>query len=257
MNDKIDHYLYHRIIPDLLNSQKDSFNNKRPDALEKNFKPIKKLDVRTFLQLVMDTQTEDIDKIVRDYIDTGYSACQIVEQLLCECARELGEKWCSDDSSITEVSIGMVSLHKVLRDLDESLAEELGGAKPDQSILLITLSQDMHLFGAAVLESFFRNSGWHVRVEHNRSASSIVEDITNTDFSIVGISVNQTRHIDLCKNAITKIRQHSKNRDTKIIVGGFPFIIDDELCEQVGADAIAYDATAALHVAESFLRKVA
>ncbi len=254
MNEKIDRYLYQRIVPDLLNGRKISSIN---ESETHNTRSVNRSHIQDFSRLVMDTQTEQANEIVQNYLDAGFSACQIVEQLLCECAHDLGERWSLDDISIAEVSLGMVALHKVLRDLDDSLSMELGQNSPDQSILLITLPQDNHLFGVAVLESFFRNSGWHVRVKNDHSASSILDEVSTTYYSAVGISVSQNRHIDLCRNMITKIRHRSKNQDSKILVGGFPFTRDDALGEKVGADIVANNAMAALRAADSFLSQTA
>ena len=255
MNDKIDDYLYHRIIPDLLASTRSLPNTNKPGIKENGVKFISLSDIKTFSEFLKNNQIKQANSIVQNYLDIGYIPSKIVELLVCKSAHYLGEQWCSNDVSFVEITIGMVALHRVLRDLDADLSKELGDSILDRSILLASMSKDTHLFGVAVLESFFRNSDWNVHVEQKSSVESIAVDVANTHFSAIGISISQSRHIDECKNMISQIRQHSKNRQVKIMVGGFPFIADDMLYKDVGADAFADNALQALQIAGSIFHE--
>ncbi len=251
MNDKINDYLYHRIIPELLASAGNLPNIHRPDIRENDVKFVSLSDIKIFSDFLKNNQIKQANSIVQDYLDIGYNPSKIVEFLVCKSAHYLGDEWCSNDISFVDVTIGMVTLHRVLCDLDEDLSMELGDSTRGRSIFLASISQDTHLFGVAVLESFFRNSGWHVQVEHKSSVDSIAGDVANSYFSAIGISISQSRHIDECKSMIEQIRKHSKNRQIKIMVGGFPFLVDDMLYKGVGADAFAHNAPQALKIADS------
>ena len=251
MNDKIDDYLYHRIIPDLLADTRSLPIINQRSIRENDVRPVSLSDIKIFSEFLKSNQIKQANSIVQNYLDIGYNPSQVVELLVCKSAHYLGDQWCSNDVCFVEITIGMIALHRVLRDLDEHLSKELGGSTSGESILLASVAQDTHLLGIAVLESFFRNCGWHVHVDQNSSEDSIAVDVANTYFSAIGISISQSRHVDECKNMIAQVRQHSKNRQIKIMVGGFPFMADAMLYKDVGADIFSDNASQALRIAGS------
>ena len=65
-----------------------------------------------------------------------------------------------------------------------------------------------------------------------------------------------TFHISAVRELIDTIRSAKLDRDVKIMVGGYPFNVDQSLWEKVEADGHAPDAREAISIANSLIRTV-
>jgi methanogenic corrinoid protein MtbC1 len=88
---------------------------------------------------------------------------------------------------------------------------------------------------------------------HGVSAEEVVEKVAQENVKILLISVLMYPSA-LC---VKKVREglQQKNLDTKILVGGAPFLFDGELWEKVGADAMGRNAAEDLLIIEKWIKE--
>lgn len=239
-----------RILPELVKKSGIEPENElyRIDELQK-FR-FNTSEIISFSELLLVNDFERASKIVDRHIESGCSAPNLVLELLCNAARHLGELWCRDESSFADVTIGMASLHQMLRYLDERLARDLVYSSDEgNSILLVTMPGDTHIFGVSVLEAFFRNSGWVVKTDFEATRKSLIDCVSSDVYDVVGFSVAHTEGIGVCKALTTLVRKHSINTKVKVMAGGSSFLRNEKLKEAVGVDATATGALDALQTA--------
>ncbi|MEM8651366.1 MAG: cobalamin B12-binding domain-containing protein, partial [Pseudomonadota bacterium] len=202
-----------------------------------------------FVDLMIKNEMETAQSVVDRYISDGCSAPNIVLELLCKSAQLLGEQWCSDETTFADVTIGLAGLHQILRRLDRLLSKELVSTNDSQSILLLNMPGDTHIFGLSVLETFFRNSGWTVESHFEMNPAELVDRVSRVSFDVVGFSVACDEHVDACNLLIKEVRKNSLNNKLGIMAGGSAFIRNEHLKQKITADVVADDAVDALQTA--------
>jgi methanogenic corrinoid protein MtbC1 len=91
----------------------------------------------------------------------------------------------------------------------------------------------------------------------NMPTESIIRFLIEKQADILAISATMTFHLDNVAKIITSVRAKPELANLKIIVGGYPFIVANELWKQIGADGFAMDAAEAGIVADALLESSA
>jgi len=213
------------------------------------------VDINTLSELLADGREDAVQTELTRLRKEGLSAIDLHLQTLSECARRLGDMWCDDTASFGDVTLGMVSLHRIMRGFRHELEAEIGKAEETRSILLTTVPGETHIFALGMVETFFRAAGWRVASGLDRTAAELSAEVSHEHFDLVGISVSGTNVLNSCRDLMEKIRNESKNPEIKILVGGPPFIENAKLVSLLGADGFAMDAKQALDVAKTICTK--
>ena len=188
-------------------------------------------------------------ELVRAAIGDGASATEMILSVFVDASRLMGDQWLADDASFSEVSVGLVDLHMMLRDCESALEDEVPRNRNARTAMVVALSPDEHLFGAAILETFLRSAGWMIAPVADRTNAAVIEECEKVHVDLVGISVVEDRNLDECKALIGHLRERSRNRDVRVMVGGRPFLEEPGRVGYVGADGTADDALSALALA--------
>lgn len=215
------------------------------------------LPVEEFTRLILSENSRDS----QDYIDTlvarGTSVESLLLDLMAPAARLMGEMWTADLCHFVDVTLGLSRLQQLLRRLNtqSSRADGLRTAAMPQALLL-PAPGEQHMFGLRILEEFLLRDGWDVRCNLRINESDIIDLVSEDDYVFAGFSLS---HEDLLKplaSAIQMVRDTSRNRDIKVMVGGVIFVDHPELVSNVGADALGRDAKEAVFLAKQWIEPV-
>ena len=198
----------------------------------------------------------EVGALFESMFEQGHTVSDLFLELLSPTAVELGARWKQDLCSFADVTMGMSVLHTVLRNNSKRLAMELASDVAGLSILVTPMPGQTHVFGASVVEEFFRAANWDVHSGLNCSEDELLTVLANEHFTLVGLSVAHNGLIESCKDFISKIRNVSLNQEIGIMVGGPVFVLDPLQVEAVGADVTASDARQALETARLMNGKI-
>ena len=101
-----------------------------------------------------------------------------------------------------------------------------------------------------MVERFLLAAGWQVRTELEGTSEDIAHVAKSTWFAVVGLTAGSERQLDSMRTTIAQIRRESRNQAVGIMVGGPMFTANPALAHDVGADATAPNAPAAVIVAQ-------
>ncbi|MEM8749469.1 MAG: cobalamin-dependent protein [Pseudomonadota bacterium] len=185
--------------------------------------------------------------------EKGISARRLIVDVFGAVASHLGEAWVNDTASFADVTLGMAVLHKALRNKAAHLALEIESDPFGNSIMLSPLPNHTHVFGAAVVEEFFRAADWDVHSGGFSTENELLKALADEEFSIFGLSLGQPQQSDDGRRLISRIRARSMNQNIKIMVGGPAVVLDKRIPSEIGADGFAVNAEEALKVARHLL----
>ncbi|MCA3631352.1 MAG: cobalamin-dependent protein [Methylobacterium sp.] len=153
--------------------------------------------------------------------------------LLSQAARQLGSAWEDDSLSFAEVSLGVVTLQRVLREF----------APPPHALplvarrmLLAPMPGEVHCFGLKMLGIRFQQAGWDCQTESQLSEEALLCRVGEQRYDVVGLSTQCAEDEDRAAGLIIRIRQASCEPRVRVLLGGARFAGRPGVALALGAD---------------------
>ena len=205
-------------------------------------------DISGLADIVLGSDLEAAAAYVVVLRDRGLSMETLFVDLLEPTARLLGEMWDRDECDFVDVTLGVARLQKLLAVFNNT--HTVPALDERRHVLLATMSDDQHFFGVSMVERFLAAAGWRVQTELAATSDDIVAQAGDNWFAVAGLTMGSNRQIGEVRSTIAQLRVRSKNPAIGIMVGGPPFTGNPALAKELGADATAPNAPAAVLIAQ-------
>ena len=210
-------------------------------------------DLGGFCKLLLACDMEALGRQVNAMRARGVALEEIYLELFAPAARYLGEQWDADALDFTQVTVGLSSLHHLLREFGAASREAASVLNPARGVLLSPLPGEQHTFGFCLVSEFFRRAGWDVVDEPCNATSELIAAVRRQNFAVIGLSVSSKRSLETIAETIRAIRRRSVNRNIVVLVGGPAFNDRPELATEIGADATAGNGRDAVELAQQLV----
>jgi methanogenic corrinoid protein MtbC1 len=213
------------------------------------------LVVNALCDAVLDADLARARALLAEETARGRARAEIILSLLAPVARSFHDKWAKDECDFVTVTLATARLHELAHEVDEADPEaprptRRAAGDPLRRILLVSPAGEQHLFGLVLVAGFFRRAGWDTICQAGLSHADITRLVRRNSFTAVGISVGSDKGHARTADLIRDLRNASRNRALKIIVGGAAIVANPELAVEVGADSFALDAEGAVEATE-------
>jgi MerR family transcriptional regulator, light-induced transcriptional regulator len=239
------------IVPRLLMSH---VNNNTDLAKERV--SIRNVAVSDFLKLTTQDDPSSAIDYVRHLMANGVSFQEVLLDLMAPAARILGERWEEDRASFVEVALGVARMHRILREFDGVPSHLWSNAGFGRHALLLPAPGELHSFGLRLVQEFLLRESWTVTNKPVEDVMQLGLLVASEHFDIVGLSLSGETLEQPFLAAIRIIREKSKNRHVKIIVGGHLFVERPDLINSCGSDAYAVDAPATVTIVNGWANQL-
>jgi methanogenic corrinoid protein MtbC1 len=204
--------------------------------------------------LLVEDAAASID-IVKQLHRSGASLRSILLELLAPAARQLGTCWEDDSNTFAEVTLAMGRLQQVMHWTQEEAWEPEEPYLPigERRALFRAVTGDQHTFALHILEAAFRRSGWLADVDLSPNLASTCRLAKARNYDVIGISIGRDSQLPALAEDIRAIRAATGRRPPIILVGGRAIRGRPERVAEVGADATADDAFAAVGLADRLM----
>lgn len=232
------------IIPRLIAAHRSSQN---PDGAD----GIGRLDPATMADLAVQSDTRHLADLSELAMAEGLSFDSLLLDVMAPAARILGERWEDDSADFIEVTLGLWRLQELVHELASRCGgSEIGDVMHERRILCAVAPGDDHSFGSLLLEEMFRRAGWTCSGLRGATRSQLLRQVAEGWFEIIALTVSIERNSGALTDLVADLRAASCNPGVSIMVGGPVFNDQASLADEIGADATASNARAALHQAE-------
>lgn len=156
---------------------------------------------------------------------------------LAGAARVLGRMWDEDRLSSAQVTIAAARIYAIMRGIASRLLPQ---SWPDgRHAVLATVPGEHHTLGVSMAADLLRRDGWLIDLKVGRSHDELLDELSRTDFSILGLSASTSAVLpDLTRlNAAVRIAAPH----ALILVGGRLARIEPDLGRRIDADAVTED----------------
>lgn len=209
--------------------------------------------LQLFIQALIAHDDDAVARYSQALAADGTTAEQFYEEFVGPAARILGEMWCTDDCSFYDVTVGTGRLHRLVRDWSPAFLRDLVIPGAAGRIALGCCSNEQHSLGVALLAEYFIRDGWDVQLCQAIGSDGLLDNVRENGYNLLGFSVSVTDHLGKLQADIRRVRQVSRNRDIKVLVGGALISADPSLVKRIGADGYAHDASSAVREARRLL----
>jgi MerR family transcriptional regulator, light-induced transcriptional regulator len=219
-----------------------------PDSIEE---PLSDLS-REYLEHLLNGERHLASRLVLDSVETGVSVKDIYLHVFQWSQREIGRLWQANRITVAQEHYCTASTQLIMSLLYPRIFRT---ERSGRTLVATSVSGDLHEIGIRMVADFFEMEGWDTYyLGANMPVKDVLKACEDRQAHIMGVSVTMSYHLRSAEELISAVRRSDKLSDLKIMVGGYPFHIDPQLCHRIGADLHASDACGAVEVANKLLK---
>lgn len=204
-------------------------------------------------EAVINYDVELAVEISKEAIATGFDPLKAIEQGLGEGLRVIGEKFEAGEIFLPMLMIAAQAMKESLAILEPALAKGTS-RKVLGKVVIGTVEGDIHDIGKTIVAAMLTANGFEVYdLGCDTPTSKFVEKAKEVNPDIIGMSALLTTTMTKMTEVINALEKAGLRGKVRVIVGGAP--VSAAWAEQVGADAYAEDAIAAVGTARKLLGK--
>jgi methanogenic corrinoid protein MtbC1 len=176
-----------------------------------------------------------------------FSPIEAVEKLVVPALEQIGTAW-------HEGSVALSQVYMSGRFCETLVERVLPGTDPDrkhQPRSAIVVLSDYHDLGKRIVYSVMRASGFEVFDYGRLDVDELVNRAIADRLRVLLISVLILPSALKVREVCTQLK--ARGADVKVVVGGAPFLFDDMLWLEVGADAMGRSASDAVAIVERLM----
>lgn len=204
----------------------------------------------TYLHYLLSGDRQKASALVLNAVNEGIAVRDVYLHIFQKVQHEIGRLWQENRISVAQEHYCTAATQLIMSQLYPRIfAEERNG----NAMVAACVSRELHEIGVRMVADFFEMNGWDTYyLGANVPHESVIEAITKQQAVVLGISATMTFHIREVEKLIAAVRS-SEAKNVRIMVGGYPFNIDLDLWEKIGADGSATDATRAVTKASEMI----
>lgn len=213
-------------------------------AMENHLTPL----ARHYLDCLLNVRRDEALSLILGEVKSGVAVKEIYLRVFQPVQYEIGRLWQTNKLSVAQEHYCTGATQLVMSQLYPYL---FNGEKKNRKMVTTCVSGELHEMGARMVTDFFEMEGWDTYyLGANMPIDGLINFLSDIKPQILAISATMTIHVSAVDEMIRCIRSAPGiQADLKIIVGGYPFKVAENLWQRVGADGCAGDALDAVNLA--------
>lgn len=202
-----------------------------------------------FLLAVLEGSRSRAVSVITEALEDGVSVVELRKHVVTKVQREIGRMWQIGEVNVADEHLGSRVVEDVLAQLRARTAQT--GSQPvgERSVLLASVSGNLHDIGLRLVADQFEMCGWRaIFLGANVPAADLVSAASDFTPHLVALSVGQATHLRSAAATIEALRSELPGQP--ILVGGEPLAKIEGLWKELGADGCATNASDAVAVGE-------
>ena len=188
------------------------------------------------------------ESIIRsNLLDKQVDVFKVIDLIISPALESIGHKWENGDIALSQEYMASKITEEII---NEILPPEnpMRTSKPN---IGITTLEDQHMLGKQILKSLLNSKGFNLTDYGSIPIEKIKEKIKSDNIEVLFISTLMLNQA-LAIKEVTKFIELEKT-NTKVIVGGAPFLFDDRLWKEVNANAMAKTAVGGMYMIQEMM----
>lgn len=200
-------------------------------------------------ELLQKGRAKNVELLVQEALDEGIDPETILSDSLLAGMNIIGEKFKNEEVFVPEVLVAARAMNKGIEVLKPYLQTE-GGSAHKGKIVIGTVKGDLHDIGKNLVKIMMEGKGIEVvDLGTDVTAETFIEEAKKNHVDIICCSALLTTTMAEMKRVVDIVK--AENLDVKVMIGGAP--VNQDFCDEIGADYYTDDAASAADVALSIL----
>ncbi len=200
-----------------------------------------------YLAALLNGERHVASRMILEAVAAGTSVKDIYLHVFQPAQHEVGRLWQVNKISVGQEHYCTAATQLVMSQLYPHI---FASEKRAGTLVATCVSGDLHEIGVRMVADFFEMDGWNTfYLGANMPPQAVVDTVVQRGAQVLGISATISSHLGALRDLIQRTRAHADCRHVKILVGGYPFLVDPDLWRKVGADGFAASAESATRVA--------
>lgn len=192
--------------------------------------------------------------MIMDAVTEGASLREIYIYVFQQTQYEIGRLWHLNKVSVAQEHYCSAATQLIMSQLYPYI---FSNEKKGRRFVAACVGGELHELGIRMVADFFEMDGWDTYyMGANTPTSSVLAAVETHKPDILGISTSIPTHIGMLKELIEAVRKYDKNRQLKILVGGYALRSSPDLWVKLGADGFAEDALQAVVLANQLAEQI-
>jgi len=201
--------------------------------------------VRGYIQALLQGERHIASKMIIKAVENGVPVKEIYLHVFQPAQREIGRLWQTNQITVAQEHYCTAATQLIMSGLYPYI---FSTAKHGKKVVAACVGNELHEIGIRMVADFLEMDGWDTYyLGANTPKSSIIATLHEQEPDLLALSTTMTSNLAQLKDIISTVKQH-KELEVKILVGGYPFIVDPNLWKKIGADACAKNAEEAVKV---------
>ncbi len=202
--------------------------------------------VNDFMHALINVDRLSAKKIIDEHISKTHPI-KLIEDVVVVALERIGTGWQDGIFALSQVYMS----GRICEEIVDTILPPGAPDRKDQPKMAICVLSDHHKLGETIVYSLLRASGFELLDFDTVEVDDVVTQVKDNKIKILLISVLMLPSALKIKTIKKMLVERRLN--TKIIVGGAPFRFDDQLWQEVGADAMCETASEAVSVVNKFM----
>ncbi|WP_296882327.1 corrinoid protein [Thomasclavelia sp.] len=199
-------------------------------------------------ELMQQGRAKNVVTLVQEALDEGIEANVILNDALLAGMAIIGDKFKQEEIFVPEVLVAARAMNKGDEVLKPYLQDSSNISKG--TAVLGTVKGDLHDIGKNLVRIMMEGKGIDViDLGTDISAETFIDEAKKNHADIICCSALLTTTMPEMKRVVDLVK--AENLDVKVMIGGAP--VNQEFCDEIGADYYTDDAASAADVAASIL----
>ena len=206
---------------------------------------------KDYLDALLRSERQTASRLILDAVARGVSVPDLYLRVFQRVQYEIGRLWQINRISVAQEHFCTAATQLIMSQLYPYIfrTERVG-----QRLVATCVGDELHEIGVRMVADFFEMAGWDTYyLGANTPAESILHTLDERRPHVLGISATITFHVSAVADLIASVRASDAGKGVRILVGGYPFKVSEDLWRSVGADGFGRDAQQAIAVANEWV----
>jgi methanogenic corrinoid protein MtbC1 len=176
----------------------------------------------------------------------GNPPLQGVESLVVPALDRIGEMWAEGDVALSQVYMS----GRICEELVDQVLPPASPSRKRQPTMAIAVLEDQHLLGKRIVYAVLRASGYELEDYGALELDSLVTRALDDDIEMLLVSTLMLPAALRVADLVSALKEAGS--DCRVVVGGAPFTLTEDLWKDVGAYAMGATATDAIELASAW-----
>lgn len=207
--------------------------------------------IRQLIDSLVQGDRPSASRSIANAVEDGTSIRDVYLGILQPALYEIGRLW-----QINQISVGRE--HYCTAAIQSILSQvrcypDTSDKQTGKVVVATCVEGDQHDIGIRMVADFFDMAGWQTHgLGANMPADDVISELIARKADVLAVSASIGCHVPALSELISAVRSNQELQNVRILVGGRPFQIDQNLWSTVHADGAAPDPEHAVAKAQSW-----